>query len=315
MSRLRIATRASELAVTQTGWVARRIEAALGVETELVPLRTTGDRLSTVSLAKIGGKGLFIKELEEALLDGRADVAVHSAKDLPARVPPEFALVAVPERADPRDAFVSDGRFASLAALPRGARVGTGSARRGAQLLAWRPDLTVVPLRGNVATRIQRLGEGSEGAGLRLDAVVLASAGLDRLGLTAQIDERIAPERLLPAVGQGALALETRADAGFGADLAAITHADSARALRAERALLARLEGDCSVPLAGFAESLADGGLRLRGIVAQPDGSRIVRAERTGADPDGLGAAVADDLLRQGAREILAALRAASGTP
>lgn len=315
MSRLRIATRASELALTQAGWVARRIEAKLGVETELVPLRTTGDRLATMSLAKVGGKGLFIKELEEALLDGRAELAVHSAKDLPARVPPEFALVAVPERADSRDAFVSDGRFESLAALPRGARVGTGSARRGAQLLAWRPDLTVVPLRGNVATRIQRLREGSEGAGLRLDAVVLACAGLDRLDLTAQVDERIAPERLLPAVGQGTLALETRADAGFGADLAAITHADSARALRAERALLARLEGDCSVPLAGFAEPLADGGLRLRGIVASPDGARIVRAEGTGADPEALGVAVADDLLRQGGRDILAALRAASGAP
>ena len=315
MSRLRIATRASELALTQAGWVARRIEAKLGVETELVPLRTTGDRLATMSLAKVGGKGLFIKELEEALLDGRAELAVHSAKDLPARVPPEFALVAVPERADSRDAFVSDGRFESLAALPRGARVGTGSARRGAQLLAWRPDLTVVPLRGNVATRIQRLREGSEGAGLRLDAVVLACAGLDRLDLTAQVDERIAPERLLPAVGQGTLALETRADAGFGADLAAITHADSARALRAERALLARLEGDCSVPLAGFAEPLADGGLRLRGIVASPDGARIVRAEGTGADPEALGVSVADDLLRQGGRDILAALRAASGTP
>ncbi len=313
MSRLRIATRASELAVTQTGWVARQIEAALGVETELVPLRTTGDRLATVSLAKVGGKGLFIKELEEALLDGRADLAVHSAKDLPAHVPPEFALAAVPERADPRDAFVSDGRFASLAALPRGARVGTGSARRGAQLLAWRPDLAVVPLRGNVATRIQRLREGSEGAGLRLDAVVLACAGLERLDLTAQIDERIAPERLLPAVGQGTLALETLADVGFGADLAAVTHADSARALRAERALLARLEGDCSVPLAGFAEPLADGGLRLRGIVASPDGARIVRAEGAGADAEALGAAVADDLLRQGGREILAALRGAAG--
>ena len=315
MNRLRIATRASELAVTQTGWVARRIEAALGVETELVPLRTTGDRLATVSLAKVGGKGLFIKELEEALLDGRADLAVHSAKDLPARVPPEFALVAVPERADPRDAFVSDGRFESLAALPRGARVGTGSARRGAQLLAWRSDLEIVPLRGNVATRIQRLREGSEGAGLRLDAVLLACAGLERLDLTAQIDERVAPDRLLPSVGQGTLALETRADAAFGADLAALTHADSARTLRAERALLARLEGDCSVPLAGFAEALADGGLRLRGLVASPDGARLVRAEGTGADPEALGAAVADDLLRQGGSAILAAVRAAADTP
>jgi hydroxymethylbilane synthase len=313
MTRLRIATRASELAVTQTRWVARRIEAKLGVETELVPLRTTGDRLANVSLAKVGGNGLFIKELEEALRDGRADLAVHSAKDLPARVPPEFALVAVPERADPRDALVSGGRYASLAALPPGARIGTGSTRRGAQLRAWRPDLEVVPLRGNVATRIQRLDEGGEGAGLRLDAVLLACAGLDRLGLAARIDERVAPEHLLPAVGQGTLALETRAGSSFGADLAALTHADSGRALRAERALLARLEGDCSVPIAGFAEPCAGGGLRLRGLVASPDGARTVRAEGTGADPEALGAAVADDLLRQGGDAILAALRAAAG--
>ncbi|MCL4685401.1 hydroxymethylbilane synthase [Myxococcota bacterium] len=315
MRRLRIATRASELALTQSGWVARQIEAQLGIETELVPLRTTGDRLATVSLAKVGGKGLFIKELEEALRDGRADLAVHSAKDLPARVPPEFALVAFPERADPRDAFVSDGRFGALAALPPGARVGTGSTRRGAQLRAWRPDLEVVPLRGNVATRLQRLREGSEGAGLRLDAVLLACAGLERLALHAQIDERVAPERLLPAVGQGTLALETRADAGFGADLAALTHDDSARALRAERAMLARLEGDCSVPLAGFAEPLPDGQLRLRGLVASPDGTRLVQAEATSADPDALGATVAEDLLTRGAGEILAALRSADERP
>jgi hydroxymethylbilane synthase len=313
MRRLRIATRASELALTQTGWVARQIEAQLGVETELVPLRTTGDRLATVSLAKVGGKGLFIKELEEALRDGRADLAVHSAKDLPARVPPEFALVAFPERADPRDAFVSDGRFGALSALPSRARVGTGSTRRGAQLRAWRPDLEVVPLRGNVATRIQRMREGTEGAGLRLDAVLLACAGLDRLALHDQIDERVDPERLLPAVGQGTLALETCADAGFGADLAALTHDASARALCAERALLARLEGDCSVPLAGFAEPLPDGRLRLRGLVASPDGTRLVQADATGTDPDALGAAVAEDLLTRGAREILAALRSADG--
>lgn len=313
MSRLRIATRASELALTQTRWVARRIEAQLGVETELVPLRTTGDRLANVSLAKVGGKGLFIKELEEALRDGRADLAVHSAKDLPARVPAGFALVAFPERADPRDALVSGGRFGSLDALPHGARVGTGSARRAAQLLAWRPDLVVVPLRGNVATRIHRLAEGAEGAGLRLDAVLLACAGLERLALSAHIDERVAPERLLPAVGQGTLALETLEDARLGADLAVLTHDDSARALRAERALLARLEGDCSVPLAGFAEGQPDGPLRLRGIVASPDGTHVVRAEGTGADPDALGAEVAEQLLRRGARAILTALRAAPG--
>src|SRR5690606_34952200 len=186
MRPLRIATRASRLALTQTQWAARRIEERLGVATELVPLRTTGDRLANVSLAKVGGKGLFVKELEEALLDGRADLAVHSAKDLPARLPEGLALVAFPERADPRDALVSGGRFRRLADLPPGARVGTGSVRRAAQLLAWRPDLRIVPLRGNVPTRIARLDEGG------LDAVILACAGLDRLALAGRIDERIA---------------------------------------------------------------------------------------------------------------------------
>ncbi|HEY8494713.1 MAG TPA: hydroxymethylbilane synthase [Myxococcota bacterium] len=304
MKPLRIATRASQLALTQSGWVARRIEERLGVATELVPLRTTGDRLANVSLAKVGGKGLFVKELEEALLDGRADLAVHSAKDLPARLPEGLALVAFPERADPRDALVAGGRFRRLADLPPGARVGTGSVRRSAQLLAWRPDLRIVPLRGNVPTRIARLDEGG------LEAVILACAGLDRLALAERIDERIASERLLPAVGQGVLAIEARAGGALAADLsAALDHADSARALAAERALLAGLEGDCNVPLAGFAEPLADGRLRLRALVASPDGTRVVRAEEEGADPEALGRAVAERLLAEGAAAILADLR------
>jgi hydroxymethylbilane synthase len=305
MKPLRIATRASQLALTQTQWVARRIEQRLGVATELVPLRTTGDRLTDVSLAKVGGKGLFVKELEEALLDERADLAVHSAKDLPARVPEGLALVAFPERADPRDAFVAGGRAASLAALPAGARVGTGSARRAAQLLAWRPDLAVLPLRGNVPTRLERLADG------RFDAVILACAGLDRLALGARIDERVAPERLLPAVGQGVLAIEARAAGALADDLAALSDPAAAAALAAERALLARLEGDCNVPLAAFAEP-AGGGLRLRGLVASPDGRRVVRAEAEGADPEPLGRRVADALLADGAREILAAVREAT---
>jgi len=303
MKPLRIATRASQLALTQTRWVARRIEERLGVAAELVPLRTTGDRLADVSLAKVGGKGLFVKELEEALLDGRADLAVHSAKDLPARVPEQLALVAFPERADPRDALASGGRFASLAALPPGARVGTGSARRAAQLRAWRPDLEIAALRGNVTTRLERLAEG------RFDAVILACAGLDRLGLAAHVDERVAPERLLPAVGQGVLAIEARADDSRARDLAALDHADSARALAAERALLGRLEGDCNVPLAGYAEPTAGGRLRLRGLVASPDGARVVRAEAEGAEPEALGRRVGEELLAAGAGALLAALR------
>jgi hydroxymethylbilane synthase len=304
MKPLRIATRASRLALTQSQWVARRIEERLGVATELVPLRTSGDRLGDVSLAKVGGKGLFVKELEEALLDGRADLAVHSAKDLPARTPPGLALVAFPERADPRDALASGGRFASLAALPPGARIGTGSARRAAQLLAWRPDLEIVPLRGNVPTRLDRLAEG------RFDAAILACAGLDRLALSAHVDERIAPERMLPAVGQGVLAIEARADGALPRELAALTHADSARAIVAERALLVHLEGDCNVPLAAYAEPRAGGRLRLRGLVASPDGARIVRAEGEGEEPEALGRRVGEELLRAGAAGILAELRA-----
>jgi hydroxymethylbilane synthase len=305
MKPLRIATRASKLALTQTQWVARRIETQLGVATELVPLRTTGDRITEVSLAKVGGKGLFVKELEEALLDGRADLAVHSAKDLPARMPEGLALVAFPERVDPRDALAAGGRWASLDALPPGARVGTGSARRAAQLRAWRADLAIEPLRGNVTTRLERLAEG------RFDAVILACAGLDRLSLAAHIDERIAPERLLPAIGQGVLALEARAGGALAANLAALTHADSARALAAERALLAGLDGDCNVPLAGFAEPLPGGRLRLRGLVASPDGAEIVRAEAEGTEPVALGRSVAEALLADGAGALLAALRAA----
>jgi hydroxymethylbilane synthase len=303
MKPLRIATRASRLALTQSQWVARRIEERLGVATELVPLRTTGDRLSDVSLAKVGGKGLFVKELEEALLDGRADLAVHSAKDLPARGPEGLALVAFPERADPRDALASGGRFPGVAALPPGARVGTGSTRRAAQLRAWRPDLTIVPLRGNVPTRLERLAEG------RFDAAILACAGLERLGLAGHADERIAPERMLPAIGQGVLAIEARAGGALAGDLAALTHAESARALAAERALLVRLEGDCNVPLAGYAEPLAGGRLRLRGLVASADGARIVRAEGEGSDPEALGRQVGDELLAAGGGAILAALR------
>jgi hydroxymethylbilane synthase len=302
MSRVRIATRASRLALAQSGQLAREIEARLGVTTELVPLRTTGDRLADVPLARVGGKGLFVKELEEALLDGRADLAVHSAKDLPAHLPEGLALVAFPERADPRDACLSDG--CGLAELPAAARVGTGSPRRAAQLRAWRPDLSVVPLRGNVTTRIERLARGD------FEAIVLACAGLERLGLADRIDERIDPERMLPAVGQGVLALEARAGGALGDDLAArLTHPGTARALAAERAFLVRLSGDCNVPLAALAEPAAGGSLRLRGLVASPDGARVVRAEGEGREPEALGREVAEKLLAQGAAALLDALR------
>ncbi len=302
--KLRIATRKSELALVQARSVADRIEAALSVETELVPLQTSGDRLQEIRLADAGGKGLFIKEIEEALLAGRADVAVHSAKDLPGQLAPGLVLAAFPERADPRDALVCRARGGSLDGLGTGARVGTGSLRRTAQLLALRPDLEVVPLRGNVPTRLRKLDAGG------LDAVVLACAGLERLGLAERIDERLETERLLPAPAQGILAVQSRADDGLAKELAAIGHPPSERAARAERAFLARIGGDCHAPVAALAEDDGDG-LRLRGLVASLDGTCLARAEVAGADPEAAGAALGDAVLADGGDAILAALREA----
>lgn len=300
---LRIATRGSDLALTQTRHIAARLEAALGSPTELVVLRTTGDRIQDRSLAKIGGKGLFVKEIEEALLDGRADVAVHSAKDMPAKIAAGCVIAAHPEREDPRDALCCRQRGRSLADLPQGARVGTGSTRRTALLRAHRPDLEIVPLRGNVPTRLGKLA--SDG----LDAVVLAAAGLDRLGLSDAIDERIAPEILLPAVGQGVLALETREADPWHAKISALEPVSLTAVAKAERAFQSALGGDCSVPLAGFAE-LAGDTLRFRGLVASVDGRDVVRVEESGPASEAgvLGARVAERVLEGGGREILARL-------
>ena len=309
---LRIATRGSELALTQSRHIAARIERELRVETELVVLRTTGDRIQDRSLAKIGGKGLFVKEIEEALLDGRADVAVHSAKDVPARIAAGCVIAAHPEREDPRDALCSRVRGHQLADLPPGARVGTGSTRRMALLRAHRPDLEIVPLRGNVGTRLGKL-EGQDG----LDAVVLACSGLDRLGLGHVIDERIAPETMLPAVGQGLLALETREGDAWHQRLATLESHEIGVVARAERAFQTTVGGDCSVPLAGFAERMGDGRLRFRGLVSSLDGQRIARAEETARESEAaaLGARVAQTVLADGGREILAALAAAGIGP
>lgn len=304
MRRLRLATRGSQLAIAQSGWVARRVEQRLGVAVDLVTLKTSGDRLADVSLAKVGGKGLFVKEIEEALLEDRADLAVHSAKDLPARIAPGLVLAAFPERADPRDALVARASGARVESLPEGARIGTGSARRATQLRAQRPDLEILPLRGNVTTRLDRLAEG------RFDAVILACAGLDRLGLGDRVTERIAPELLLPAVGQGVLAIEARADDALARDLASIGDLRAERAILAERAFLTRLEGDCNVPLAAFAEVGGDGTLWLRGLVASGDGTQIARADAHGSDPERVGVEVAEQVLARGGDAILAALRA-----
>ena len=301
MTTIRIATRGSDLALVQSRQVASELERAFGVKAELVVLRTTGDQIQDRSLSKIGGKGLFVKEIEEALLAAEADVAVHSAKDVPARLAPGCVIACYPERRDPRDALAARERGMTLADLPRGARVGTGSTRRVALLRALRPDLEIVALRGNVPTRLDKL------VSERLDAVVLACAGLDRLGLTARIDERIDPAAMLPAVGQGLLALETRADSEWRQRIASLEPVETGEIARAERAYQTALGGDCSIPLAGFAERLADGRIRLRGLVSSLDGREIARAEESapGSEAETLGERVAQAVLEVGGREIL----------
>ncbi|MFP8873934.1 MAG: hydroxymethylbilane synthase [Myxococcota bacterium] len=309
MKRLRIATRGSDLARAQASWVAEQLRSRLAIESDTVVIKTTGDTIQDKSLAKVGGKGLFVKELEEALLEERADIAVHSAKDLPSRIPPGLDLVAFPERADCRDALVARDASMRLETLPRGARVGTGSVRRTALLLAKRPDLEIVPLRGNVPTRLQKLDTGG------LDAVILASAGLDRLGLGDRICERLDPDVVLPAVAQGTLAIEMREGPSAWAEaVRGLDDADSGLAARGERSFLHCLEGDCSVPLAALCEVLPGSRARLRGLVCSLDGARIIRSEReVEASPAAVceaGEAVARDVLDKGGAEILDALHA-----
>ncbi len=304
MNVVRIATRGSDLALAQARWVAEQIRKNLGRETELVIITTSGDRIQDVPLADIGGKGLFIKEIEEALLGDRADVAIHSAKDLPAEVAPGLELVAFPERVDPRDALVAAEPGATLATLPVGARVGTGSTRRRALLLAHRPDLEIVALRGNVPTRIAKI-ESEELAG-----VILACAGLDRLGLGDRISERISTDVLLPAVCQGTLALEAREQDSLGRELAQLNDPKALLASEAERSFLVRIGGDCTTPMAVHLEPLEAGRVRLRGLVTDLDGQRIARAEdeADAGDAAELGRRVADAVLESGGAQILAEL-------
>lgn len=309
MDTLRIATRKSPLALWQAEHVAallRECHGDLGVE--LVPMSTRGDKLLDAPLAKVGGKGLFIKELENALLDGRADIAVHSLKDVPVEIPDGFALPVVMARADARDGLVSN-RHDSLAELPAGARVGTSSLRRQCQLLAARPDLEIRTVRGGVHTRLAKLDAGE------YDALVLAVSGLQRLGLGGRVREALAPEVLLPAVGQGVLGIECRLDDADVENLIApLGDADSAARVRAERAMNARLGGGCQVPIAGFAE-LHGEELTLRALVASVDGRRMLHASARGPREQGehLGRSVAEDLLSQGADAILAEVFANSG--
>jgi len=301
---LRIATRQSPLALWQAHFVADALRAHHpGLAVELVTMVTRGDKILDTPLAKIGGKGLFVKELELAMLEGRADLAVHSMKDVPMAFPDGLGLAAICEREDPRDAFVSN-HHASLDALPAGAVVGTSSLRRQCQLRRHRPDLVVKDLRGNVNTRLAKLDAGE------YDALILASAGLIRLGLGARVRVALDPELLLPAVGQGAVGIECRLDdARTRALLAPLDHEPTAVRVRAERAMNTRLQGGCQVPIAGYA-TLSDGRLVLRGRVGSLDGSHLIEDAVSGpaADAEALGQALAERLLAAGAGDILSAV-------
>ncbi len=305
MSLIRIATRGSDLALVQARFVADRVQKELDCETELLVIKTTGDKILDVPLAEIGGKGLFVKEIEAALLDDRADVAVHSAKDLPAQLEPGLVLSAFPQRLDPRDALVSRDSALSLDSLRENARVGTGSTRRSALLLARRPDLEIVPLRGNVPTRVGKLDSDN------LDAVILACAGLERLGMEDMICERISPEVMLPAVCQGTLALETRVDDPMADLIARLDDPGVALSVAGERSFLTRIEGDCTVPMAVHLVPQDEGRVWLRGLVASLDGKRVVRAEERvpASEAAAAGRRVAEAILERGGAEILRELQ------
>ena len=304
---LRIATRKSQLALWQAEHVAARLrEAHAGLDIVLVPLLTQGDRIQDRTLAAIGGKGLFIKELEVAIEDLRADIAVHSMKDVPADLPPGLTIGAVLKRADPRDALVTASGIARLEDLRPGAVVGTSSLRRQAQLLALRPDLRIESLRGNVDTRIRKLDAGG------MDAIVLACAGLVRLGLESRITARLDPQVCLPAVTQGVIGIECRrSDARTAELLQALEHPATRLGMDAERAFAARLGGSCQSPIAAFAELDADR-ITLRGLVAEPDGSRLLRDSVSGhsENPVALGRQLAERILAAGAGPLLERLRA-----
>jgi hydroxymethylbilane synthase len=297
MAKLRIGSRGSQLAL----WQANHISALLreqGHEVEIEIIKTTGDKITDVSLAQVGTKGMFTKEIEEALAEGRVDFAVHSLKDLPTELPPAFELVAITTRVNPRDVFLSV-KYESVKALPKGALIGTSSLRRQAQLKISRPDLVIHPLRGNVDTRIRKLEEGG------YDAIILAAAGLTRLGKTQLVKEVLSAEFMCPAAGQGALGIEIRAgDEQMRKYLTFLDDAGARATTMCERALLNKLGGGCQVPIGAFAE-MRDGTLSLTAIVAQPDGSLILREHQSGTDPIALGEQVGEILLQRGATKIL----------
>ena len=301
MRTIRVASRQSALAMTQTKWVISQLQALDSRFTyEIIPTLTKGDKILDVALAKVGGKGLFVSELEQALASAQADFAVHSLKDVPAQLADGLILSAIPKREDARDALIS--RTAKrLLDLPQGARVGTSSLRRVAQLLAIRPDLQIQTLRGNIDTRLRKLEEEN------FDAIVLAAAGLHRMGWQSRITEYLSLDVCFPALGQGILGIECRQDdMQLRELLSRLTDVASERAAIAERSLLAALNGGCQVPIGGFAEVLADERIRLYGMVARPDGQRVLRARAIGEDPAAVAQDVARQLREQGADEILA---------
>lgn len=298
---IKIGTRASLLAVTQSTWVKEQIERQHpGTTVELVKILTKGDKILDVPLAKVGGKGLFVKEIEDALLDRRVDLAVHSMKDVPAELPAGLHVAIVPEREVPFDAFVSV-RYQTLADLPQGGAVGTSSLRRKAQLAALRPDLQISDLRGNLDTRLRKLDEGI------YDAIILAGAGLNRLGLQARITALFSSEQMLPAIGQGALGLELRKEDSELLDaLQFLHHADTACAVTAERAFLHRLEGGCQVPIGGFA-TVAGGTVTLTGLIAALDGRTVFKEQLAGPMESAadIGRTLAETLLAAGGKAVL----------
>ncbi|KAB0671591.1 hydroxymethylbilane synthase [Oryzomonas sagensis] len=297
---LRIGTRASQLALWQANWVKSELEKRYpGMEVTLTKIKTIGDKILDVPLAQVGGKGLFVKEIEEAMLRGDIDIAVHSMKDVPTEFPEGLGLHCITQREDPRDAVIS--RNVTFSQLPQGARIGTSALRRQAQLLKVRPDLQMVIIRGNVETRIRKLEDDN------LDAVILAAAGLKRLGFTEKVAEYLDTDLSIPAIGQGALGIECRLDdAVITETIDFFNHPDTSYAVRAERALLKRCEGGCQVPIA--AHGTVDGGaLRLVGFIAAVDGRRSVRGEVTGpvGECEKLGTQLADQLLGEGGKAIL----------
>jgi len=307
---LRIATRGSQLALWQAEHVKARLEAEHeNLQVELNVMKTRGDIILDVPLAKVGGKGLFVKELETAMLEDRADIAVHSMKDVPMEFPEGLGLAVICEREQPTDAFVSNN-FASFDSLPQGACVGTSSLRRQCHIRNLRPDIKIDFLRGNVNTRLAKLDDG------QFDAIILASAGLIRLGMGERITEQLSIEQSLPAAGQGAVGVECRVDdKETRALLSVLHHEDTSICVTAERAMNRHLNGGCQVPIAGFAVLEEGGQVFLQGMVANPDGDEMLRAELRGpiADAEQIGISVADDLLSQGAQAILDAVYKAHG--